>query len=726
MAQITNPFFKARGCRPFSLKLLLARRLALSLAILGPFVQAALAAVRFDVFLGYDGVVPEASWFPVVVEVSNDGPPIDAVFEISPGTFGQEQSRLMALELPTGTTKRFVVPVFSSGRYIYSWNAVLRNERGRAIAEQRDIRPRKNKFWKMPLLGAVTRTPPVLPDVKPGVDDAKPVVARIQPSLFPDNAIALEGLTTVYLSSDRALDLKANQARALLTWLYNGGHLVVGVEQASQLEGAPWLRDLLPCSLTGMANRPDQTRLLEDWLRTDQRVDGGRYEFERQQGSSTRSFQNPFAALNRDLDFEGASMQVASGSIRDGQVLAGTREQPLVVAAKRGRGQVTLFLFAPELEPFDGWKNRGYFWAKMISLPPELLALADYNTYAAYSTDGIFGAMVDSQQVRKLPVGWLLVLLVGYLIVIGPLDQLWLKKIGKQMLTWITFPIYVALFSGLIYVIGYKLRAGETEWNELHLVDILPLGEKADWSGHTYASVYSPVNARYPVESTQPLAVFRSEFVGGFRGAQESSRATIEHRGNNFRAMISVPVWTSQLYVSDWWRQEESPMVFQIAGQGNEWRIEVENRSGRPTHHLALVVDGQVFELETVNPGKTRTFLRTKRSGKSLAEFVEQYGRHFYEVVSERQRAFGSNQRALFEDVPRSAIAASFASYLDAQGSHRNFLTPPRVDLDDFVRRGDAVLFAWVPDYAPVERINRFSTRRSHSDTLFRVLQTLP
>jgi len=84
----------------------------------------------------------------------------------------------------------------------------------------------------------------------------------------------------------------------------------------------------------------------------------------------------------------------------------------------------------------------------MINLPPELLEKADYYRYAGYSIDGVFGAMIDSKQVRKLPVGWLLLLLVGYLVVIGPLDRYWLRKLGKQMLTWITFPIYVALFSG--------------------------------------------------------------------------------------------------------------------------------------------------------------------------------------------------------------------------------------------------------------------------------------
>ena len=30
------------------------------------------AALQFDVFLGYDFVVPEATWFPVVCEIKND------------------------------------------------------------------------------------------------------------------------------------------------------------------------------------------------------------------------------------------------------------------------------------------------------------------------------------------------------------------------------------------------------------------------------------------------------------------------------------------------------------------------------------------------------------------------------------------------------------------------------------------------------------------------------
>src|SRR6058998_409923 len=63
------------------------------------------AALQFDVFLGYDGTVHEADWFPVACEVLNDGPPFVATFELSNEGGGRTQSRQFALELPTNTRK---------------------------------------------------------------------------------------------------------------------------------------------------------------------------------------------------------------------------------------------------------------------------------------------------------------------------------------------------------------------------------------------------------------------------------------------------------------------------------------------------------------------------------------------------------------------------------------------------------------------------------------------
>src|SRR5205823_9684111 len=57
---------------------------------------------------------------------------------------------------------------------------------------------------------------------------------------------------------------------------------------------------------------------------------------------------------------------------------------------------------------------REWFWAKLLEVPPGWFGPEYLNPYGGMSVDGVFGAMIDSRQVRKLPVQWLLLLLVVY------------------------------------------------------------------------------------------------------------------------------------------------------------------------------------------------------------------------------------------------------------------------------------------------------------------------
>src|ERR1043166_6563987 len=94
--------------RPLQLVLVLAALMV---------VPATRAALQFDVFLGYDGIVREASWMPVVCEIKNDGPAFNGVIEVSPGQYGKGQTHNVPVESPTGTLKRVVIPAFSPSRY---------------------------------------------------------------------------------------------------------------------------------------------------------------------------------------------------------------------------------------------------------------------------------------------------------------------------------------------------------------------------------------------------------------------------------------------------------------------------------------------------------------------------------------------------------------------------------------------------------------------------------
>jgi hypothetical protein len=723
--------------------------LALGLLVCMGGAGALLAAPQFDVFLGYDGIVPEGSWFPVACEIKNDGPSFMGVVEVSSEGYGQRQGqvRRVPVELPTGTLKRLFIPVFSGSRGYSSWDVRLLDERGRTRAEQLALQPRRKIASEAPLLGALTRTPAGVPVFRPlpsqsGASELQPLSARLQLSIFPDNPLVLEGMGSIYLNSSQAPELKLNQIEALYGWLNAGGHLIVGVEQISDITSTPWLRNLFPCELKEMRSVQSHAEL-QDWLTSSRGMPGGKLmgalvaararnrpgqRIESSAGSVQRiGGSAAFGDVPVDAAFESADLQVAGGTVLEGQVVLSSQDSPLVVTANRGRGRLTAMLFSPEREPVRSWKNLPTFWAKLTEVPAEWYGPSRQLSYAGgMSSDGIFGAMLDSRQVHKLPVEWLLLLLIVYLVVIGPLDQYWLKRIRKPMLTWITFPCYVVLFSLLIYFIGYKLRSGESEWNELHLVDVLLNGERAELRGRTYATIYSPSNQRYILESQQKYATLRNEFAGIWGGGQSGERANVLQKGDSFKAEVFVPVWISQLFVSDWWQPSEVPLAVSVAPAPDGWKVTVANQAAQKLSNAQIVIEDRIFGLGDVAPGKTRTFDVVRQRGQLLTDFLAGFGARFKGAVQSRKQAFGSTERARIDDVQTASIAASFPSLLSmGPDLYSRFVSPPGLDVSPFVERGGVMFFAWAGGYSPVKPINQFSPRRFQQNTLWRVAATV-
>ena len=701
-------------------------KLFLGLLSLLALPASASAQLIFDVFAGHglglaDSTVMEASWFPVTCEIQNDGPSFNAIVELGGGQFGNGQTRRIAVELPTHTKKRFTVPVYCSGRYRVTVDARLLNEKGKVIAERLGIEARTVVDWQSPLLASLSRThsgAATFPSSDGRNTTLRPATTHLSPDLFPDNPLTLESITSIYLHSSRAVELKVPQVNALLAWVHNGGHLILGVEQPGDVNGAPWLKGFLPCALGEVTLRKEHAAL-QEWLqavRSDEYLIGkGRIPVRRaNQGNQPQSIPNPFRALSGDSGFESAELPAVNAVVRDGSVLIGTEAAPLAIQAMRGRGQVTVLLFSPELEPFRSWKNRNWFWAKLGDVPLEWLANANVQNSGSGSLDAVFGAMVDSKQIRKLPVGWLLLLLLAYLIVIGPLDQYWLKKVNKQMLTWITFPTYVVLFSLLIYFIGYRLRSGEMEWNELHVVDVTPHGDHSDLRGRVYCSAYSPANARYAVASDAGYSTLRGEV--GQAGA-ESSKASVEQRGNGFAAQLTVPVWTSQLFVNDWWKQGVAPLNFTVTQRGDQFDVKVENPLGKKIPQARLIIDGRIHELGDITKGKPATIYRG--GGQPLQNFVQNQAGQIDVAVNQRQNQFGAQEGGHLHD---SFGATTGASFLALAGIESRRITPPGFDLTPLMQRGDAILLAWMPEETVVPTLNQFSPRHSRKDTILRVV----
>jgi hypothetical protein len=713
-----------------------AAALLLLLAVFGA-TRPARAELQFDVFLGYDDRIREGHWFPAAFEIFNDGPAFNATVVLGPDGAVGSQPRSFAIELPTGTRKRVVIPAFSSsGRYA-RWEAQLIDANDKVVAERSGLQP-KDTAPHIPILGALPRTfggLPTFPEVKSRAAEFAPSVARLQSEYFPANPIALEGLTACYLNSEKAADLKPEQVDALLAWLHQGGHLIVGIEQPGDVTTLPWLRGVLPFAPSAVTNRFIEGSF-ERWLVSGRRVlqlptvlrrnPPARRAGQPRSGRVTvqtpaEAPQGPFATITPQNDFNSAEVPLVAGRATDGETILGLGDLPLIVSAARGHGTVTALAFSPEREPFRGWKNRSWFWAKLVSVPEELLVESETIRWGGPSIDALFGAMLDSRQVRKLPVAALLLLLVVYLAVIGPFDQWILKRTGKQMWTWVTFPVYVVLFSGLIYFIGYRLRAGDLEWNELQVVDQLPRAEGAALRGRTWVSVYSPENARYRVVSDQPFATFRAESQGG-TGRGESGRITLRHPARGFEAEASVPVWISQLFASDWLEAGPVLLAGQVTTHGSTATVTIENPSTLRVGEARIAFGGRLYPLGEIGPGQKIERQFDLSEGVSLDDFTGGVA-DAMNRVEQRRQAFGSEGSGWLDRNLEGVILASLTERAARIGSTtgNTFTSPAGFDIDTLIERGQAVLFAWAPGQSLAPPIHRFSPTRLSRDAVLRI-----
>jgi hypothetical protein len=673
-------------------------------------VVAGFAQIRLDVTMGYEGITKEGTWFPVTCEAINSGPNFIGFIELSPGPGGRGQTQRVPIELPTGTRKRVFIPAFATTRYPVNWMVRLVDDRGR-VREEVMARSQLQVGWETKLVGALPRTAAgmiALRPIKRNQPDLQPASARLQRDLLPDNPLLLEGLEAIYLNSEAAVNLRAGQAGALQAWLHAGGHLIVAIEEVSDIAAAPWLRDLLPVTPREVVTLA-QAGALVDWV---------------QHGATSapafRGHPGPYGEITPDPIFAGAELRVVAGRVRDGQALVSVGATPLLVTANRGLGRLTVLLFSPEREPFKSWKELPTFWTRLVEVPASLYTSTDYHPGHGMALDSLFGAMIDSRQVHKLPVGWLLALLVVYLLVIGPLDRLWLKKINRPMLTWITFPGYVIFFSGLIYFIGYKLRAGDSEYNELHVVNVVAAGEQVQWRGRTYASIYSPVNARYPLHSELKFATLRGEHFAA-RSGDAFDKGELLHTGDNFQADAFVPVWTSQLYLSDWWQAGSNPLLANIQPAPDGWRLEVQNLSGTAISAVWLAIDDQIFTVGDLAPGQRKTVPLDRNVGQDRQAFIATRMNAYENAARERQHAFGRRGGGRIDDLPVASVIASFLDEKKRTSPGQSLIPAPGFGVSDSLARGGAILFAWAPDAAPVPGLNQFKTKRTARNTLWRL-----
>jgi hypothetical protein len=467
-----------------------------------------------------------------------------------------------------------------------------------------------------------------------GASGPEIVVARLdsQQDAIPGRWYGYEAAMAIVVDTgDREVlqSLDALRGQALADWVKRGGHLVVSVASNWQAVRDSVLGPLLPALPSGQ----EQVSSLEPL--------------------------EAFADSTKPLTPPGAPPVMVTKleeiDRRGGKVLTGIgSDLPLIVRGAHGFGRVTLIGVAVDQKLFSAWPDRGLFWARAIDLKHDRPDQSSAGTRVGGGTRFIQSGVSDlSSQLRigleqfpnvkLIPFGWVAFFIFLYILLIGPGDYFFLKKVLKRMeLTWITFPTIVITVSLLAYFAAYRLKGNDLLVNK---VDVIDVDQTAGLlRGRTLLSVFSPQNRDYnigfipvppnldhdlspvatlgpsgelprPPAGTEVLTSWFSVPEPQF-GAMGGSNRRFSFVGGGYSyepsgglerlESVRIPIWSTKTITAQWYGPA-SPMIDSDLHAVGHDRLAgtVTNRQSFPLGDSILAFNKQVYLLGTLAPGAT-------------------------------------------------------------------------------------------------------------------------
>ena len=563
--------------------------------------------IQFDFFPGFRENIVKGSAVPLAFEIYSDDAPINGDIFIR-RTKNSRPMMKVPVEVAAGTRKRIAFPlIVPLNNALNSLVAELKYSGGEKteIRENYSLRVHQRPAG---LFLSVTDSPirglkipdQLAPDpAKLNINNFKfsnhyGSMVSLRPEEFPDQVSLISGVFGVFINADVLTGLTEAQISALITWVENGGNLALSVSQAGELTQVNMVKNWLGVQPGKRPSTLDLKRFCQF------------YKNELGKNQTINSYLPNLGEVDASVPVIGLEFSTPHRSFLDE-----ANQIPIVHRLNKGLGSVSVFPFDLKNSEITNWDGLPWVW--VVEFNTQLVANyaldfrakkvksalnqgRDWNMDMDSLLDYQFNQIVNSSQIKKIPVFLLMAMLIVYLIIIGPADWIFLRKINRPMLTWITFPSAVIVFSLLIYFLGYTVRSGRTEWSAVHLFKMPSPDSGGKVTCRTYAGIYSPSNREYPV-----VVNARSGAVTALEGASQQPLTQLNPSSGNVSTELSVPVWVSEKFRFDY-EVIQSPAsgvdVKWDDSNPNEAQIVVTVPPDFPVNRFYLIKDGYLASVE--------------------------------------------------------------------------------------------------------------------------------
>ena len=454
-------------------------------------------------------------------------------------------------------------------------------------------------------------------------------------SQFPTRWYGYESVETVILcTSDigifRQLSSSSAQVAALDQWVRQGGQLILSVGSNAEevfADGSP-LALFAPGKFAEMVS-VKRTNAWETYADTTDRLDA----------QSIVDAEGELRLPTPKLDNVRGQIEAFEGSRAS--------DLPLVIRTPHGLGQIVFVAADLDRPPFIKWQARTAMLDKLLGKTKTKAAEAQqgfststlgYNDLAGQ----LRSALEQFEGVKLVPFFVVAFLILLYIVAIGPLDYLFLKRGLKRMeWTWFTFPIIVLAFSGTAYFLAYWLKGDQLLTNQVDVIDYDI--ETKLVRGTTWSNVFSPqvdsYNLKYKPSLPDKATVEKQEqlisWMGlpgeGFGGMSAPAGAGGLFSGAyafspRLDALVRMPiaVWSTKGITNRWSGEATSPIVAELTDKGDRMLAgSIQSRLDEPLTDCVLVYDRWAYPI-----GNLDARARFSVENKLDPQTVETYFKH--------------------------------------------------------------------------------------------------
>ncbi len=417
---------------------------------------------------GFDGYAKEGKWIPVHITVENKGLDInEASLQVISKDFAGIASIYGAdISLPTNSRKELFI-------YVYYPQGGAANFKVDLISNKKTITSTTARVSNVApqslVIGLMTNTPSNysgLSQVTPQNGITR--LVEIEPASLPDKVQGWETLDAIIISDMDTGVLNSAQRAALELWIAKGGTLITvgGPKWQATVQG---LQNLLPIQVTGTTNVSGLPDL---------------------------------GAFNSMYSFEGAdpfpeesvTILAAGALLKDARVLATQSGFPLIVEKKLGKGKSIFISVDPGLNPYKNWSGTFIIYDSLLNFRHSQTAWAN----GRWDINSSNEAITTIAELAIPSIFLICGLMVFYILMVGPVNYIFLRIINKREWAWITIPLIVVFVTVVSYAYGYIYRGRTPTLNRLTVIQA--------WDGVSQAEkdsligIYSPQRDTYTLE----------------------------------------------------------------------------------------------------------------------------------------------------------------------------------------------------------------------------------